>query len=174
MRLKVFGGTNGKQSLKCRSYTGISSPDVRLWVLWKWIYCICVEREGVEEASESLVFSSFINVLGNPASDCAASGRLFSAVLFIFVSEWAGAEAPSSPPRSLIPLCWNQEPGYCLRAAMALLSQPGTVNFPQYHGVFLCEQIPNSVPPEEKSLSVTNQFWTARSHCQMPEKGILH
>lgn len=29
---------------------------------------------------------------------------------------------------------------------------------PRDHGVFLCEQIPNSVPPEEKSLSDTSQF----------------
>lgn len=38
----------------------------------KQIYCISVEREDVEEASESLLFSSFIIVLGNPASDCPA------------------------------------------------------------------------------------------------------
>ena len=71
----------------------------------KVTYCISVGREGVEGASESLVFSSFVSVLGNPASDHAASGRLFSAVLFMFVREWAGAAVQSSLPWSPVPLC---------------------------------------------------------------------
>lgn len=68
-------------------------------------------REGVEGTSESLVFSSFTNVLGNPASDYTAEGRLFSAVLFILLSEWAGADAQFSLLWSLTPLCWSKSQG---------------------------------------------------------------
>lgn len=122
-----------EQSLKHWSCTGISFPFIKMRVVCNWIYCISVEREGVEGASESLIFSFLIIVLSNPPSDCAALGKLFFAELFIFISEGAGAESQSSLPWSLTLLCWKQEPGYCLRVAVALLSQPGTVNFAQTH-----------------------------------------
>lgn len=127
-------------------------------------YIVFLWKESVEGASESLIFSSLINVLSNPASDCPAYGQLFFAELFIFTSEGAGTESQSSLPCSLTPLCWKQEPGYYLRVAVALLSQPGTVNFAQTHGGWggvgecTCNQIPYSLHLKEKSLSDTSPF----------------
>lgn len=127
-------------------------------------YIVFLWKESVEGASESLIFSSLINVLSNPASDCPAYGQLFFAELFIFTSEGAGTESQSSLPCSLTPLCWKQEPGYYLRVAVALLSQPGTVNFAQTHGGWggvgecTCKQIPYSLHLKEKSLSDTSPF----------------